>query len=447
MRIRAPFGPVLMSTSFPYWHAPALENSRLQELVFCILNLFVIFSLVLANEFLAGVWGPVTPFLFSLMCAGFLGHLVLLRWLLVRKNWSPRAFVNFTTISILINTALTFAASSTNRNDSQYYILMAVPVLQAAFRYSFLPTLAVVLLADFLNFFWLYQYIHLHAGTIDVDEYVEASTICFIYTVTGIVVWVLVNNLRRKEFSLSDSLEQLTRTRSHLLEEEKLAVVGRLSAAIASQIRSPLVLISSSLALARTQDLSNSERDSLLHSVLQESSRLESLVSDFVSYSQPPKINRAFANLAGSLRSVANAASESAASRNIKLSVTAPSDLSVFVDEPKTRSALAQILAHAIDNSPASNTIYLRAEPRPDGGVKFLIDHAGPSIPAASLTDLFDPFFESDSYHNGLGLAVARNIFRAHGGDISVLPAPDSRFCFSAELPAVPVPAPAPVEP
>jgi two-component system sensor histidine kinase HydH len=435
-----------MNSLIARWQAPDIENSRVQEVVFGVLNLFVIVSLLVANELLAAVWGPVTPFLFTVMCVGFAGHVLLLRWLLVRKAWSARTLLNITTTSILINTVLTFAASTTNRDDSQYYILMAVPVLQAAFRYSFLPTFAVVLLADFLNFFWLYQYMHLTSGTVGVDEYVEASTICFIYTVTGLVVWLLVNNLRRKESFLADSLEQLTRTRSHLLEEEKLAVVGRLSTAIANQIRSPLALLSSSLALLRNHALTPSERDSLLNSVAQESSRLESLVSDFVSYSQPPKIHRASANLAGSLRSVAAAAAESAASRNIKLSVIAPAELSALVDEPKTRSALSHILVHAIDHSPASNSIYLRAEVRPDGGVKFLIDHAGPYLAAADLPRLFDPFFNSNSYHSGLGLAVARNIFRAHGGEVFLIPAPDSRFCFSAELPAVPVSELAPVD-
>jgi len=427
------------------WHASDLENSRLQEIVFCLLNLFVIVALVFANYLLAGFWGPVTPFLFGIMLAGCVSHLLLLRWLLRRKDASERWLQRITAVSIFISTLLTFAASTTNRDDSQYYIIMAVPVLQAAFRYSFLPALAVVLVADFLNFFWLYQYIHLHSGTIDVDEYVEASTICFIYTVTGLVVWLLVNNLRRKEAFLADSLDQLTRTRSHLLEEEKLGVVGRLSTAIANQIRSPLVLISSSLSVIRSQKLSPSERDSLLDSVLQESARLESLVSDFVSYSQPPRIIRASANLADSLRAVVSSASQSAASRSIRLSVTAPAELPALVDEPKTRSALAHILAHAIEHSPASNTIYLRAESRPDGGVKFLVDHAGPSLSPADLPDLFDPFVDSDSFRTGLGLAVARNIFRAHGGEILVIPAPDSRFCFSAELPAVPAAVPAPV--
>src|SRR3974377_1655793 len=110
-----------MSRLSAHWPTPDLENSRLQELVFCTLNLVVIVSLVLANEFLADVWGPVTPFLFFLMCGGFVGHLLLLRWLLTRKVWSDQAFLRFTTISILINITLTLAASTTNRDDSQYY--------------------------------------------------------------------------------------------------------------------------------------------------------------------------------------------------------------------------------------------------------------------------------------------------------------------------------------
>ncbi len=63
-------------------------------------------------------------------------------------------------------------------------------------------------------------------------------------------MWFLVNHLRRKETGLAENLLELAKTRERLLEEEKLAAVGRLSAAIAHEIRNPVAMISSSLATA-----------------------------------------------------------------------------------------------------------------------------------------------------------------------------------------------------
>lgn len=69
------------------------------------------------------------------------------------------------------------------------------------------------------------------------DEYFEAGTISLIFLLTGVLVWFLVNHLRRKEIGLAENLLELTRTRGRLLQEEKLAAVGRLSAAIAHAVR------------------------------------------------------------------------------------------------------------------------------------------------------------------------------------------------------------------
>ena len=56
--------------------------------------------------------------------------------------------------------------------------------------------------------------------------------------------------------------------------------------------------------------------------------------------------------------------------------------------------------------------------------VRIVIDDDGPGIPAADLERVFDPFVRLEGSRSretggaGLGLAIARSIFRAHGGDV-----------------------------
>src|ERR1700730_5993797 len=95
-----------------------------------------------------------------------------------------------------------------------------------------------------------------------------------IYTVMGVLVWLLVNNLREREARFVRNLEELERTRQRLLSEEKLAAVGRLSRAIAHEIRNPVTMIASSLATAARAGLDETERQKMFAIAAKEAARL-----------------------------------------------------------------------------------------------------------------------------------------------------------------------------
>ena len=129
---------------------------------------------------------------------------------------------------------------------------MLLPVLEAAFRLGLGATIAVAVLADFICFLGAYG--------MKFGEYIEAGAMSVIYTVMGVLVWLLVNNLREREARFVRNLEELERTRQQLLSEEKLAAVGRLSRAIAHEIRNPVAMIASSLATAARAGQDEAER-------------------------------------------------------------------------------------------------------------------------------------------------------------------------------------------
>ena len=120
---------------------------------------------------------------------------------------------------------------------------MLIPVLEAAFRLGLGPSRCSDRARRTSSVSWV------HIG-LQFGEYIEAGALSVIYTVMGVLVWLLVNNLRAREARFVRNLEELERTRQQLLSEEKLAAVGRLSRAIAHEIRNPVAMISSSLATA-----------------------------------------------------------------------------------------------------------------------------------------------------------------------------------------------------
>jgi len=148
----------------------------------------------------------------------------------------------------------------TNREDTQYFVIMVVPILVAAFCLTLPPTLAVVAVVDWVNFFWVWHYAQ-HQLRTPVNEYVEAGTISLVYTVVGVLVWLLVNQLHREEAWLAQSLRDLEQTRERLLQEERLAAVGRLAGGIAHEIRNPVSAIASALSTARGSTLAAAERE------------------------------------------------------------------------------------------------------------------------------------------------------------------------------------------
>jgi signal transduction histidine kinase len=409
---------------------------RQQEIIFSILNMFVIAMFLLANMLLSRYWGPVSMHLFSVLALGFLAHAALLIWIQSRANLiTANGIKTWTLISIGLNMALTVTASATSKNDSQYYVLMLVPVLQAAFRFSLPATIAVVGLADFMNFSWIWQYFLLHSP-VDVDECLEAGTICFIFTLTGIVVWLLVDSLRKKEATLDRNLAELDRTRQRLFIEEKLAAVGRLSSAIAHEIRNPVAMISSSLSMASGHHLALSDRQEMFDIAAKEALRLEKLTSEFLAYAHPRHPAKTSTNVSDTLNYVANACRAYGAEKEVHMHVDAAEELAADMDGAQIQQALLNLVKNAIDASPAGQPVYLRARNAPGTGVLLEIENSGPAIPSEALGRLFEPFHTTKAVGTGLGLAITRNICRAHAGDITLSSNEPGRVGFTIQLPA-----------
>ena len=282
------------------------ESFRRQDSTFAVLNLFLLASLLLIHTLFAAHFGTPSPALIVVLAAAFLAQTFQLVWLQARSRpLSLRAVACLTWCSIAVNIAVAFLlALLIDRQDSPYFVLLVVPILLAAFRFSLLPTLLVAGLADAFGFLWVWHFAH-HHGPVAVSEYFEAASVSLVFSLVGVLVWLLVSNLRHKESSLRHHLEELERARERLVAEEKLAAVGRLSSAMAHEIRNPVAMISSSLATANRAGLDTQAREEMFDIAARESMRLERLTNEFLAYARPRPPQLASASLADTVQYVA----------------------------------------------------------------------------------------------------------------------------------------------
>jgi signal transduction histidine kinase len=422
-----------ISASLPELHDGFdLEAFRRQETALTLLNLIVFGATFAVETRYAAAWSNPQ------LSAAVLGTASLLKigqlvWVLRRQQpLRPELVRTMAWFSIMVNVVAAVILSSViNHEDSQYFALLVVPVIEAAFRLSLVSAVAVAFLADSVTFYWVWHYYRFHPPA-DIYEYVESGTVSLIYMVIAVLTWYLTNQLRAKQQRLAEHVNELERTRARLVEEEKLAAVGRLSAAIAHEIRNPVAMISSSLTMMdRTV---GNERREMAEIAQKEASRLENLTNEFLAYARPRKPAMATTSVQDLLGYAAETCRARALEKNLRIAVNCDGVSEAELDPSQMQQALLNLLVNAIDAAPAGREIRIRA--RSNGnGLHIEVENPGAPIPKDALLHLFEPFFTTKPNGTGLGLSIVRNIAHAHGGELSLTQNGPDVVCFCVDLP------------
>lgn len=348
--------------------------------------------------------------------AANLGELL---WLRRREELEGRDALRLTWTMNTFNMAIAFGvALYSYKQDVQYFALMIPPILRAAFRLSRAATLGTVAMCDALIFFWVWNYFRVHPP-IDPNVYIEAGTIALICAVMGLMVEMLAGVLRKKQSALSESLAQLRKTEEKLRVEEKLAAVGRLSSAIAHEIRNPVAMISSALATASNRGPDAAESKEMYEIATKEAGRLERLTTDFLVYARPGMPAKSINDLADTIGYIAEICRPRAAENGIEVRCEYERPLWAQVDAGQVQQALLNLAMNALEASAAGSMVWLRGRCEGDW-IRIEVENAHGPIPADAAACIFEPFFTTKQSGTGLGLAISRNIAVAHGGDLTL---------------------------
>ena len=405
-----------------------------QKSVFSSIALFVIAVLLLLHTLFSSILGKPSISVFmllgiALVLAGV--EFVWLRWRSQRLTEKAVKIESCFSIAIafILTALLTYI---TNRDESPYFVLLAIPILQCAYVFGLLPTIATIATADCMIFIWLSRFYALHPPA-RITQYLEGGMLSVVYTQMGLLVWFLVHRLKTNQLKLSTALTALRSARERLIREEKLAAVGRLASGIAHEIRNPVAMISSSLSTASHPETDSGVREEMFAIAAQESKRLELLTSDFLTYARPAQPNRSPILINDMLLYIVGVTKAHAARRSISITSEIVAEISIDVDAPQVEGALLNLVLNAIDATPERGTIKLSAVV--DGEMLMInIQNSGPSIPASDLERIFEPFFTTKPAGTGLGLAIARAAAKAHAGDLWLSSNESGSVAFSMSL-------------
>ena len=421
---------------------PSLEvfeahSFRRQQTAFCVLTLFVLGLLLLLHTFFHSLLGEPSISVIVILGIGFSLKFLEIVWLQGRtdeigeKAAKRETFLSVAMIFILAG----WLAVLTDRDDNPYFVLLAIPILQCAY-YCGLKSTAVTIAASItMMFWWTEHFFALHPPRRP-TEYLETGMISIIYVLIGILVWLLVHQLKQQQSRLYESMATLHVTREQLVDEEKLAAVGRLASGIAHEIRNPVAMISSSLATAANSNLGEADREEMIQIAAREASRLGQLTTEFLTYARPvaPQLSSVLVN--DLLSYTVDAVKAHAAGRSVEVSYACSEDLTIQVDSAQVQGALLNLVLNAIDSSYSPGAIALEAAQK-DGQVQINVQNTGEPIADADLPRIFEPFYSAKPGGTGLGLPIARRVAEVHGGDLWVSSNQKGCVAFSMTLSAI----------
>jgi two-component system, NtrC family, sensor histidine kinase HydH len=206
-----------------------------------------------------------------------------------------------------------------------------------------------------------------------------------------------------------------------LIETERFAAVGELSAAVAHGIRNPIASIRSSAELS-LHDASSSTAEAL-HDIISEVDHLERWVRELLAYSHP---DRGGGNASADLSAVVARADDTfrreCERRSIELHSQVPSSVPAIAgDEVLLEQVLCSLYANAIEAMPQGGRLHVAAElANRRGAVRLTISDTGHGIAPAQVARLFTPHATTKPKGMGLGLSLVRHIVRRFGGDVRI---------------------------
>jgi two-component system sensor histidine kinase PilS (NtrC family) len=202
--------------------------------------------------------------------------------------------------------------------------------------------------------------------------------------------------------------------------QDRLAAVGRLAAAIAHEIRNPLTSIAGSVSMLSGIPEMNEEHRRLLEIVTRESQRLNSIITDFLTYSRGKQYHFEKADLVRLVEDTLTLMRHRMISENTGIMVEsgfAVPEAWVLADGDKIKQVFWNFAENAVRAMPKGGTLKVSIERQGDDWQVSFAD-TGTGMTPQQTEKLFEPFQSSFEGGTGLGLAVVYQIVQAHEGKV-----------------------------
>ena len=224
-------------------------------------------------------------------------------------------------------------------------------------------------------------------------------------------------------------LTQIRDLEEEMRRREWLATLGEMSAGMAHEIRNPLAALAGAMQMLRRELPPEETNARLMDIAIRETTRLDSIITEFLLYARPPALNLKESDLNVLLAETLDLLEHEAQSRaNIEITVRpAKSAMTAQVDPDQIKQVFWNLASNAFEAMSSGGRLTVSTGRRRVGAgaqsgdiIEIAFQDTGEGIKKEALDKIFLPFFTTKNEGSGLGLASVHRIVDLHGGWIRV---------------------------
>jgi len=246
----------------------------------------------------------------------------------------------------------------------------------------------------------------------------------------ALLAGILLSHMVKKYQTLNGQFERL----------DRLANLGTLAGGLAHEIRNPLNAMRLNLHMLRgsapKEPTDSSEEKQILEDICREVTRLERLLTEFLTYARPESTDVKALTASEQLDELAGFLAPQLADRGVDVEKAyCPECPPIEMDPKLLRQALLNLVMNAVHAMPDGGTVRLGTETR-DGRVLLTVSDTGGGVPEEVAEHVFEVFYSTTEGGSGLGLPIARRVVEDAGGTLQFETVPECGTTFTLNLPA-----------
>lgn len=239
------------------------------------------------------------------------------------------------------------------------------------------------------------------------------------------------------EEKVEERTKELREMQDYLIQSEKLASLGKISAGVAHEINNPLtsILINAHLMLEKTEK--KHPFHEYLNLIADETSRCTNIVKGLLEFSRQDPPQKVYSDVNEIINRTLQLLENQASFQNIRIIKKLNENLPrIKLDKNKINQVFWNLMINSSEAMPKDGTLTIVSQfSTNENYIEIDFIDTGVGIPKEAINKLFDPFYTTKSNGIGLGLAISYGIIEQHQGKIEVKSEPGQGSVFTISLP------------
>lgn len=329
-------------------------------------------------------------------------------------------------IEIIVNTILTVITGDFIKYVSKDINLPIILLI------VLLITLTVFRLSPWKSFFIAILELLVYLGIAFLLSWYGYLSEVFSVLFLGVIIYIVIKIykficlLEEQNVDLQKALKDLKEAEAGLIESERLAAIGKLSAQLSHEINNPLCAIQNSVNTIKYIISHGGATDKIYEiseRVSEELKRLTKLSRDILSFSRPPKEEAKSVNVNEILKETINIYRGQFEEQKINVSLNLSSKMeNITVSPDRLKQVFSNLILNSQEAMPSGGLLIINTKLVERLYIEIEISDTGYGIPSENIKKIFDPFFttKKEGKGTGLGLFMVYNIIKGYGGVINV---------------------------